>query len=591
VTGPTSSNNFTNTGGRPTTDLDAFVVEMANANGANASVLNALYISGANGFANTSTDDGTAIAVASDGIYVAGWSQLGIATGAIGPPPTDNFPNTGSAQPGRSGAQDGFVLKVAFQPLALTPDNSSVLPGSEIDFVATGGTGPGTYHFSFGTNASLGQLDGNTGVYIAGQVPGNDIVKVTDGAGITAFANVTVLPPEGSSSGSTSGGNGSVLNLNPLVTSTFPKGTVHFTASGGQAPYKWDVVTNASNGTVQSNGTYVAGTRGSVTDRVRVSDASGQSKIATVTVGPAITITPAAPKTAQGGVIHFVAVGGQPGNYTWTATNGAITKDGTFTAPSADVTVTVTVTDPLGNTASAAVAVGASVGITPSNPSTFPKGTVQFTAFAGGGGYHYAITDNKSGGTIDPNTGLYVAGPTGNVVDTVDVGDANQRHAQATVTVGPGLTITPNGGTAQGNAQVQFSAAGGSGTGYAFSMQSSQSGGNVNAQSGLYTAGTQGGTDVILLVDSVGNQVTASLAVSAGSGTSSGGAGGNGNGSGTGSNTGTTSSSGVVGVGGSKGDSGGCSTSGQSSPSYEWLVGLGIAIIATRRRRAPRLDS
>lgn len=59
----------------------------------------------------------------------------------------------------------------------------------------------------------------------------------------------------------------------------------------------------------------------------------------------------------------------------------------------------------------------------------------QFTAFGGYGVYIFDISVNNSGGSIDPDTGLYESGITDGVTDTIRVTDALGNTATATVQV------------------------------------------------------------------------------------------------------------------------------------------------------------
>jgi hypothetical protein len=64
-----------------------------------------------------------------------------------------------------------------------------------------------------------------------------------------------------------------------------------------------------------------------------------------------------------------------------------------------------------------------------------PGSTVQFTAYGGTQAFTYSISVNNSGGTINSSTGLYTAGNTGSVTDTVLATDGNGNTATATVAV------------------------------------------------------------------------------------------------------------------------------------------------------------
>ncbi len=75
------------------------------------------------------------------------------------------------------------------------------------------------------------------------------------------------------------------------------------------------------------------------------------------------------------------------------------------------------------------------VSISPSTANVTSGGTQQFTGGGGFPSYSFSIPVNNSGATINSSTGLYAAGATGNVTDTVRVTDLFGATADATVTV------------------------------------------------------------------------------------------------------------------------------------------------------------
>lgn len=157
---------------------------------------------------------------------------------------------------------------------------------------------------------------------------------------------------------------------------------------------------------------------------------------------------------------------------------------------------------------------GGPLAIAPVSASVAPKGSVPFAASGGSNaGFAFAFATNASGGTINATTGAYVAGPTGGVTDVVKVTDSAGASANAKVTVGPGITISPRDVTVQPHALQQFSASGGSSSGYVWSMQASPTGGTIDAHGGIYSAGANGGADVVLVTDSLGNTATAKATV------------------------------------------------------------------------------
>jgi MYXO-CTERM domain-containing protein len=155
--------------------------------------------------------------------------------------------------------------------------------------------------------------------------------------------------------------------------------------------------------------------------------------------------------------------------------------------------------------------------ISPAVASVPPKGSVTFAASGGTGARTWSLQTNASGGSIDASTGAYTAGATGGAIDVVKVVDAAATSATASVTVTAGVSIAPPSATVPPRGSRSFAASGGSGTGYAWSLQTSASGGLVDAGTGAYTAGSTGSvTDVLRVVDSLGNQATASATVTAG---------------------------------------------------------------------------
>ena len=64
-----------------------------------------------------------------------------------------------------------------------------------------------------------------------------------------------------------------------------------------------------------------------------------------------------------------------------------------------------------------------------------PGTTVQFTAYGGTQTFTYSFQTNNSGGSINSSSGLYTAGNTGSVTDTILATDGSSNTATATVSV------------------------------------------------------------------------------------------------------------------------------------------------------------
>jgi len=106
---------------------------------------------------------------------------------------------------------------------------------------------------------------------------------------------------------------------------------------------------------------------------------------------------------------------------------------------SATVTSATSDPDPANDSASASVTVGEPyppVVVSPASASVEPGGQITFTAAGGiGTGWTWWISPNRSGASINPETGHYTAGGTAGVVDVVEVNDSLGHVASASVTV------------------------------------------------------------------------------------------------------------------------------------------------------------
>ena len=173
------------------------------------------------------------------------------------------------------------------------------------------------------------------------------------------------------------------------------------------------------------------------------------------------------------------------------ARSGLYTASGT--AGAAD---TVRVTDSLGNTGTAVVTVGPGIGISPANATVAPGGTQQFSASGGSGsGFVWSLAAGASG-TVSAS-GLYTASIVAGA-DTLDVVDSLGNKATATITISAALAITPSNVSLPPLGTQRFTASGGAGIGYVWSVNGQ---GSINS-TGLYTAGTAGSTtDTISVKD------------------------------------------------------------------------------------------
>ena len=414
-----------------------------------------------------------------------------------------------------SASVTGVVAKASFAltnqaPLTLNPTSAAVAPHGSVTFIAAGGSTAG-YVFAMQSAPSGGSIDPTTGVYTAGATPQvTDVITVTDNQAHTAHANITV---------------GAALSLSSSPTHVAPRGSAAFTTIGGSGTgLIFAISSNRSGGTIDASGHYVAGQNDSVTDTVTVTDSLGNSATANIAVDAGVTLTVSATQTPPRGTLTFSASGGSGAGFVFAlganASGGTINSgSGVYVAGAAfGVTDVVTVTDSLGNVAAANVTVGAGVTVTPPAPSVAPRGTLTLSASGGSGtGYTFAILTGVSGGTISLLTGVYVAGSIASSTDLVSVTDSLGNSGTASISVGGGVAVSPSSLTMPPRGSQAFTASGGNGSGYVFTLTSHPSGGTVDAATGAYTAGAIGSaTDVLSVVDPLGNHSTVTITVGPG---------------------------------------------------------------------------
>ena len=165
------------------------------------------------------------------------------------------------------------------------------------------------------------------------------------------------------------------------------------------------------------------------------------------------------------------------------------------------------------STASATITITAATGLLAISPASVQLGagtTITFSATGGTLPYSYAVTAGT--GTIVPGTGLYTAPGSG--TDTVQVTDSatpTPATSNATVTVvPPPLSISPGATYVPINGGTSFTASGGSGSGYTFTMVS---GGASITPGGVYSAPSTAGSASVKVTDSGSNTATASITI------------------------------------------------------------------------------
>jgi hypothetical protein len=391
--------------------------------------------------------------------------------------------------------------------VSINPISSSLSGGTTQQFTATvSGAGNKSVSWS-GTGGTIT----TTGLYTAPSTPGTYTLIATSLAdpSQSASATVSVTPTTASST---------TITISPGSTSVQAGASQQFTTTvTGTA--NTAVTWAGTGGTITSSGLYTAPyTPGTYSlTATSVADTT-QSASATVTViAPvSVSINPTASSVAPGNTQQFSATvsGSTNSSVTWTASGGAISSSGLYTAPSISGTYLVTATSVADSSksASATVTVSApvSVSVTPTATSLIAGGTQPFTATVSGT-TNSSVTWTASGGTIS-SSGLYTAP---SIVGTYSVTAKSvadsTKFATATITVSGTqlLSISPPslsfGNVLVGNSANQSVTLSNAGTG-SVTVSAANFTGGVFSASGLslpvtIAAGGSRSVNIIFLPD------------------------------------------------------------------------------------------
>lgn len=465
-------------------------------------------------------------------------------------------PSTAGAATVRVTDQLGNTADAAvtiYPPLVISPSTPTVEVSKTLVFSASGGQGP----YTFSKTSGGGTLAGST--FTAPSTAGSATVRVTDQLGNTRDASITIIAAVGGACASSPCLNGGVCVLDAesetgyvcdcagdytgdnceiepppcgnselpcdpgffctVVGVCLPDGTTpnptpvaispgsatilvsasrSFTATGGNPPYTYLI--SAGDGSI-SGSTYTAPAY-ATTASVTVRDAFGATSSATVTVRPALQISPSAISVAVNGSTTFSATGGI-GSYTFARVSGGGSMTGsTYTAPATTGTATVRVTDSAGNRSEATVTI-ASFAIVPTNPIVLTDSSLLFSASGGTAPYTYAVT--SGGGSF---SGATWTAPSTPGTATVRVTSQNGWTASTTVTIVAPLTISPEAPLVMAGRTQAFTTTGGHGA-ITFSKPS----GEGSLTGSTFTAPLTPGAATIRATDSIGNSADATVTV------------------------------------------------------------------------------
>jgi hypothetical protein len=417
---------------------------------------------------------------------------------------------TGCTTSGNSEAQLAVATLSGGLPAGSVSVGGGAYPSTALS--ASGGTAPYTWAVTMGTLpaglalSSSGMLSGTPTT--AGAF--SFTVTVTDAATPThhtaaASFTITVNPQL-------------AITTTGTLTSTGEAGSVYPTTAlsetGGVGPFNWTIISGLPGGLTLSSTGSISGTisasaaPGNFNFTAKVTDSQGNvvtSGTITLKVDPALMITPPTFPTGVVGVSYpaetFTATGGSGTGYTFALASGTLTSpltvgaNGTIASgmptTAGTSTFTVKVTDSLGysaTTSSLSITVNGALAIT---PPTFPTGIVSasypaetFTASGGSGsGYSFTLASGSlptpltlgANGTIASGTPTTAGTYTFTVKVTDSLGDTATSNSLS-ITIDPVLVITPPtlpaGVVGAAYPAKTFTAAGGSGTGYMFTLAS-----------------------------------------------------------------------------------------------------------------------
>jgi len=382
------------------------------------------------------------------------------------------------------------------RPITILPSSASLVITESCAFSHLGGIPPYYYAVTSGD----GSIDSSTGVFTAGTSSGVCTVTLTDGRGISDTATVTVQEPQ-------------PVAISPSAVSMPALTSCTFSGLGGIPPYSY-VVASGDGNIDSSTGVFTAGAAVGTTV-VALTDGRGQSASATISVREpdSVGILPSAITLVITESCTFSPLGGVPPYYYAIASgNGSIgSSTGVFTAGTTAGTTTVILTDKRGISATATITVQDPQPVT-ITPSSVSLPAMESCTFAGHGGllpYSYAVTSGN--GTIDSSTGVYTAGTAaGTTIVTLTDGRGQSASATVSVQEPEPLFILPSAVSLLITKSCLFTSLGGIPP-YFYAITSGS--GSIDNSSGLFTAGSAGGTSTVTLTDGRGISATATISV------------------------------------------------------------------------------
>jgi len=427
------------------------------------------------------------------------------------------------------GANDANIAQLFVKP------DTNVITGSTVQFTATGTLTSGSAVVPAMTWSATGGSIDSKGLYSAGSLPGNFKVigKVKNGnkadTADVVIRATTVLAV-------------SALTVSPQADIIGAGQSRQFSATltwndGGVHPA--DISWVSAGGTITQNGLYTAGTVAG-TFLVIATCGCGAADTASVTIPQAATVpvtlsqlvlSPPAVQLAPGTAQIFSVVGVwsdgamSPPAVTFSATGGAITSAGAYTAGNAGGTYRVIATQAGGGLADTSIVTipqsAATLTQLVLNPSavTVPKGATQAfvvsASWSDGSSTVPPVTFNATGGTVSTD-GVYTAGNTAGTYRIIVTQTGGTKADTSAITIPSAVTLNQlvlNPSTvnvaAGGTQQFVVSGSWSDGSTLAPVVTWTAGGGSISP-AGLYTAGSVSGTYQVIARHSTGTKADTS---------------------------------------------------------------------------------
>jgi len=373
--------------------------------------------------------------------------------------------------------------------LTITPSTQTMSIGGLLNFSSGGGVPPYTYSvFSGG-----GSINATTGAFTAPGTVGTSVVRITDSIGNTADSTVTI---------------NNALGISPAAITLAVNNTTTFSGLAGAPGYTFSIF--SGGGSINAGtGLFTAPVTPGTTV-VRVTDTLSNTADATVTIDPALAISPATKTLAVNNVFTFNATGGvSPYSYSMFAGGGSVNATtGEYTAPAGSGSATVRVTDGLGNTSNSVVTINAALVISPAASTITVNNTQAYAASGGVAPYTYSVFSGA--GSINSGTGLYTPVGAGSI--TIRVTDSLGNTSNGALTVNTALAIVPSTANVTLDSDFTFNFTGGvPPVTYSIIANGPADGSIADPAIGIYTAPASNGTDTVRATDALGNTSDATV--------------------------------------------------------------------------------